>query len=177
LGWIINGKSITDTTKQERAITSITTNASNGTISSVLTIVALPVNDGIMIRCFVGTNVHNLVHSSAPLTIRGISPVENISLVLDLNSSMLYWSPPSSIPSQYEANHPLLSYIVAIGNGPLAVVYTTDNYASLQSFLTICDIVNTTHTITVHVTSTSTNGNYSSDGVIIIDEYLDCELP
>jgi hypothetical protein len=173
LGWIINGKSITDTTKQERAITSITTDISNTTISSVLTIIALPVNDGIIISCFIGTDVLNLAYSSASLTIRGISPVENISLVLDLNSSMLYWSPPSSIPSQYEANHPLLSYIVAIGNGPLAVVYTTDNYASLQSFLTICDIVNTMHTITV----TSTNGNYSSDGVIIIDEYLDCELP
>jgi hypothetical protein len=137
LAWTTNGNATTDTIKHERAITLVTTNTSNGTISSVLTIISLPVNDGIDIGCTIVTDTYDIVHSSAPLTIRGISPVENVSLYL--NSSMLYWSPPSSIPSQYQ---PLLSYIVNITIGTIGpVVYnqaTKNTFLQLPS-IEICD--------------------------------------
>jgi hypothetical protein len=162
LAWTIDGNPITDTVKQERAIT-ITTNISNGTISSVLTMISLPVNNDTCITCNIGTNVYNLVSLSASLIIRGISPVENVSL--DLNSSMLYWLPPSSIPPQYQ---PLLSYIVNVtGTIGQIDVNTTNTSLKLPSS-EICDYV----TCIIIVIS----GNYISNKHTYISNLDHCKL-
>ena len=53
LVWLVNTVTLTDATKLEREII-VTDTSSNGTQHSVLTITALPINDGIEIGCIIG---------------------------------------------------------------------------------------------------------------------------
>ena len=53
LVWLVNTTALTDDIKEEREIV-VTDTSSNGTQHSILTITALPKNDGINIGCIVG---------------------------------------------------------------------------------------------------------------------------
>ena len=53
LVWLVDAGTLTDAIKEEREIV-VTDTSSNGTQHSVLTITALPINDGIDIACIVG---------------------------------------------------------------------------------------------------------------------------
>lgn len=69
--WIVQNFLLNDTITQQRNITVTHTN-SNGTLSSVLTIIAIPINDGIEIGCIVvSLNPFWIAAEEATLTIRG----------------------------------------------------------------------------------------------------------
>ena len=70
--WIIESAILTDSIAQQRQITVTTTNTNNTNFSSVLTVNAIPINDGLVIGCEVITFIpFNRVISSSVLTIRG----------------------------------------------------------------------------------------------------------
>ena len=70
--WTVQGNSLTDPSNQDREISVTTNNISVGVWSSVLTIRALPINDGISIRCTIFSfNPFDIKHRGATLTIKG----------------------------------------------------------------------------------------------------------
>ena len=72
LNWLIQSDVLTDSIKQQRQITVTTTNTSNTNFSSVLTVNAIPINDGLGIGCeVISFNPFNRVTLSGELTIRG----------------------------------------------------------------------------------------------------------
>ena len=70
--WTVGGSSLTDSIKQYREISVTTNNISVDVWSSVLTIRALPINDGIGIQCSViSFDSLNLQQEGVTLTIKG----------------------------------------------------------------------------------------------------------
>ena len=73
LSWTVGGNILTDSSNQDRDISVTTNNISVGVWSSVLTIRALPINDGISIACTViSSNPHGFKKKGATLTIKGM---------------------------------------------------------------------------------------------------------
>ena len=71
LTWTVESVSLTDAVSQQRNIT-VTHDNSGSTLSSVLTIIAIPINDGIEIGCIiVSFNPYQPASEEATLTIRG----------------------------------------------------------------------------------------------------------
>ena len=69
--WVVNTTVLTDTIKDEREIV-VTDMSSNGTQHSILTITALPINDGIDIGCLVGFVPHLVTfYDEKRLEVRG----------------------------------------------------------------------------------------------------------
>ena len=71
LTWTVEGNSLTDPSNQDREISVTTNNISVDVWSSVLTIRALPINDGISIGCAVIDQNYNLVSQGTILIIQG----------------------------------------------------------------------------------------------------------
>ena len=72
LSWTVEGHSLTDTIKEHREISvTIKNNISVGVWSSVLSIRALPINDGITVGCTVVDQNLNLAFRGATLTVKG----------------------------------------------------------------------------------------------------------
>ena len=71
LHWTIGGHSLTDTIKQDREISVNTNNISVGVWSSVLTIRALPINDGISVGCTLVFQSFYFVSKGATLKVKG----------------------------------------------------------------------------------------------------------
>ena len=71
LTWTVGGNSLTDPSNQDREISVTTNNISVDVWSSVLTIRALPINDGIGIGCVVIDQNYNLASLGTILTIQG----------------------------------------------------------------------------------------------------------
>ena len=70
--WIVQGSSLTDPSNQDREISVTTNNISVDVWSSVLTIRALPINDGISIECdLISFNPFGFKTKGAILTIKG----------------------------------------------------------------------------------------------------------
>ena len=69
--WIVQGNSLTDPSNQDREISVTTNNISVDVWSSVVTIRALPINDGMSIGCIVLGPTPNFVTKGATLTIKG----------------------------------------------------------------------------------------------------------
>ena len=74
LSWIVEGNLLTDPSNHDREISVITNNISVDMWSSVLTIRALPINDGISVGCTVisviGQTI-NITEKGATLTVIG----------------------------------------------------------------------------------------------------------
>ena len=71
LEWTIQGHSLTDLTNQDREISVTTDNISVGVLSSVLTIKALPINNGIIIACIVVDKNLDVDSKGATLEVNG----------------------------------------------------------------------------------------------------------
>ena len=72
LDWTVQGSFLTDPINQDREISVTTNNISVNVWSSVLTIRALPINDGINIGCHViSINPYGLKQKGATLTVKG----------------------------------------------------------------------------------------------------------
>ena len=72
LSWSVEGNSVTDLSNQDREISVTTNNISVDVWSSVLTIRALPINDGITVQCnVIRYNPFDLKQKGAPLIIKG----------------------------------------------------------------------------------------------------------
>ena len=72
LEWAVQGNSLTNAIKEYREISVTTNNTLVGVWSSVLTIRALPINNGISIACTViSFNPPGFIEKGATLTIRG----------------------------------------------------------------------------------------------------------
>ena len=71
LHWLVGGHSLTDSIKQNREISVTTNNISVDVWSSVLTIRALPINDGISIGCIVVGENLDIISKGANLEING----------------------------------------------------------------------------------------------------------
>ena len=69
--WTVQGSSLNDAIIQDREISVTTNNISVDVWSSVLTIRALPINDGISVGCIVLDQIPNLVSEGATLTVKG----------------------------------------------------------------------------------------------------------
>ena len=71
--WSVGDNSLTDPSNQDREISVTTNNISVDVWSSILTIRALPINDGISVRCnVVSFNPDHFTHKGATLTVEGI---------------------------------------------------------------------------------------------------------
>ena len=72
LSWTVHGNSVTDPNNQDREISVTTNNISVDVWSSVLTIRALPINDGIDVGCTViSHNPFDLKQKGTTLTVKG----------------------------------------------------------------------------------------------------------
>ena len=71
LDWTVQGSSFTDPSNEDREISVTTNNISVDVWLSVLTIRALPINDGITIGCTVVSQSFNIILKGANLTIKG----------------------------------------------------------------------------------------------------------
>ena len=72
LEWSVQGNSLTDPSNQDREISVTTNNISVGVWSSVLTVRALPINDGVYIGCtMISLNPQAFKKKGATLTVKG----------------------------------------------------------------------------------------------------------
>ena len=72
LSWTVQGDSVTDPSNQDKEISVTTNNISVDVWSSVLTIRALPINDGITVQCNVFSyNPFDLKQKGATLIVKG----------------------------------------------------------------------------------------------------------
>ena len=90
LEWSIQGNPLTDPSNQDREISVTTNNVSVGTLSSVLTIRALPINDGITIQCTViSFNPYGFKPKAATLTVKGNYILTCHFLITNFSKQML----------------------------------------------------------------------------------------
>ena len=73
LKWSVGGNSISDPSNQDREISVTTNNISVDVWSSVLTIRALPINDGVTVECTVLDQNLDFASEGATLTVEGKS--------------------------------------------------------------------------------------------------------
>ena len=72
MSWTVHGNSVTDPSNQDREISVTTNNISVDMWSSVLTIRALPINDGITVQCTViSYNPFDLKQKGTTITVEG----------------------------------------------------------------------------------------------------------
>ena len=176
LSWTVQGNSLSNLIKQYREISVTTNNISVGMWSSVLTIRALPINDGISVGCIVFGQNFNFVAKGATLTVKGlklithyyfiqctgISQVEILQLNFSFisSSNWLTWSSPL-----FSSENSVISYHIYIENQYGRLLYNdiTEDTSYVLYNLTVCDI----YTATVIASS----GEYSSSNVTIQREY------
>ena len=73
LFWTVGGDSLNDAINQDREISVTTNNISVDVWSSVLTIRALPINNGIIVQCFVFGRNFSVDRKGTTLTVKGQS--------------------------------------------------------------------------------------------------------
>ena len=69
--WTVQGLSVNSPSNQDREISVTTNNISVDVLSSILTIRALPINDGIIVGCIVVGQSFDFVSKGGTLTVKG----------------------------------------------------------------------------------------------------------
>ena len=76
LSWTVGGNSVTDPSNQDREISVTTSNISVDMWSSVLTIRALPINNGMIVQCTViSYNPFNIKQKGTTVTVKGTTKI------------------------------------------------------------------------------------------------------
>ena len=157
MSWTIDTNSITEQDKQTRGITINDTS---------LSIMGLPINNGISIGCIVVVTTPSLQIETAGgiFTVTDIPPVENFTISFDNDNVTCSWSQPSCVPVNY-------CYHVNINNETLIVTDTDDTtlqypVSSCQNYTISVTVVDTEqpqyHSDTVNETTNYIEGNESS---------------
>ena len=141
LSWTVGGNSLTDPSNQDREISVTTNNISVDVLSSVLTMRALPINDGISIGCTLIRFIpYDKKEIGAILTIKGVSPVNNLAFYSTLmNSFLITWSPPSFYSDDITQGS-ITTYHVIVKNKDGSIIVddnTTDTFYRLPSNLSV----------------------------------------
>ena len=111
IDWLIDSN---DVTEQDKETHGITINNDNS-----LSIMGLPINNGIIIVCIVIVNSEPYIETKgATFTVTEIPSVNNVTIVFNETLMSITWSPPTCVP----VNH---SYIVSITNDSTTVTNTT----------------------------------------------------
>uniref|UniRef100_A0A1X7T4E5 Fibronectin type-III domain-containing protein n=1 Tax=Amphimedon queenslandica TaxID=400682 RepID=A0A1X7T4E5_AMPQE len=174
LNWLVESDVLTDSFAQQRQISVTTTTVNDTNFSSVLTVNAIPINDGLGIGCEVITfSPFNRVISSSALTIRGISPVEALQYSFTTNTSLLItWSPPVYYSNDVPIGSPL-SYQVLVtddeDDGDIILDTNTPNTNIEVANTTECDTFNISITAIVaqYTSITNTVSNNGSNGYAV----------
>ena len=173
--WSIGSNSLSDLIKHFREI-SITTigNISVDMWSSLLTIRALPINDGISVGCNV-VSYNPYVHKikGATLTISGVSPVKKLNFASSASStSWLIWSSPSfysnDIPKQ---SIPTYHVVVKSKDGLILInTNTTDTFYKMPNTFSDCGyyVASVTAFIEQYSSVVSTTTKESTESKIIL---------
>ena len=175
--WTVHSNSPTDPSNQDREISVTTNNTSFDVWSSVLTIRALPINDGISIGCTVITlNPYDKKPIGAFLTIEGVSPVNNLAFYsILMNSPFFTWSPPSFYSNDIPQGS-ITTYHVYIKSKDGSVIVddnTTDTFYQLSSnFTDYCNSYNVSIIAFIEqYSSPATNAIIGSKIILIIYYY------
>ena len=172
--WTVHSNSPTDPSNQDREIAVTTNNISVDMWSSVLTIRALPINDGMSIGCTVITfNPYDKKQMGATLTIEGVSPVNNLAFYSTLMiSPMLMWSSPSFYSDDIPQGSITTYHVSVKRQDGSIIVYdnTTDTFYQLSSnFTDYCNSYNVSVIAFIEqYSSVATNAIIESTGSKII---------
>ena len=179
LSWLVQSAILTDSIKHQRDITVTTTGSTDNTsFSSVLTVNAIPDNDGLGIGCEVisynfsnPSNPFDRVISNSILTVRGkvsirimllmfykligISPVEDLLFNFSLNNSLIItWSPPVYFSNDIPIGSPV-SYEVKI------IMSQEENTIIIN--INNVEVYNITQCDTFNVSVSAHKGQYTSN--------------
>ena len=164
--WTHDGNSIDKRAKQQYQISIVDHNASDGMVSSSLYINATIENDGVIIGCNV--LAHDLVSAGADLTVRRISPVENLSLSID-DIPYATWTMPSVIATDIPVSN--IRYMMTLKGGNITST-ANDIDDTYYQFTDITVLNCTIYTATVTAYDVN-NQVYSSDTAMAEDSIAD----
>ena len=129
MNWLIGTNGITE---QDKEIHGIIINNDNS-----LSIVGLPINNGITIGCSIGVSTYPYQETKgATFTVTDPSPIHNLTIVFNNDIMTVTWSQPSCVPVNY-------SYHVTINNESLIVTNTT----TIQYTVSYCQSYNVSVTV------------------------------
>ncbi len=152
INWLIGGNSITEQDKETHGITINNDNS--------LSIMGLPINNGINIGCIIVVSTLPYVETTgATFTVTDPSPIHNLTIQFNNDIMTCTWSQPSCIPVNY-------SYHVTINNKSLIVTDTSIQYtvASCQSYTVSVTVMDTMQSEIQSETVTRTVNTNSSFG-------------
>ena len=142
INWLIGGNSITEQDKETHGITINNDNS--------LSIMGLPINNGIIIGCTVIVSTpFSTENKGATFTVNDPFPVQSLTIQFNNDTMTCTWSQPSCVPVNY-------SYHVNINNESLIVTNTT----TIQYTVSFCQ----SYTVSVTVMDT-TQPQYQSETV------------
>ncbi|XP_019851265.1 PREDICTED: uncharacterized protein LOC109581525 isoform X2 [Amphimedon queenslandica] len=168
--WHVQSVVLMDSIAQQREITVTTTKNNNTNFSSVLTVNAIPINDGLGIGCEMITLLpFNRVISSSELTIRGISSVRDLFINFSSNNSLIItWSPPAyfsnDIPIDFSVSYKIH---VTVGDEE-NTIKTNTNLVEVHN-ITQCDTfsVSVTAHVSQYTSINETKENYGNCSIKI----------
>ena len=142
LSWTVGGNSPNDPSTQDREISVTTNNISVDMWLSVLTIRALPINDGISVGCTVIDFIPYVKDQiGAILTIKGVSPVNNLAFYNStfMNNTLIIWSPPSFYSDDIPQGSITIYHVYVKSQDDSVIVddNTTDTFYELPSNLNV----------------------------------------
>uniref|UniRef100_A0A1X7V0G5 Fibronectin type-III domain-containing protein n=1 Tax=Amphimedon queenslandica TaxID=400682 RepID=A0A1X7V0G5_AMPQE len=176
LNWHVQSVVLNDSIAQQREITVTTTKNNNTNFSSVLTVNAIPINDGLGIGCeMISFFPFNRVMSGSVLTIRGISSVEDLEFIFTTNNSLLIrWSRPAYYSNDIPQGSPV-NYQVLFTDEEQDVILDVSSTIIEMHLISQCDAFNISVTALVDQyisinNTVSNNGSLGYNATITTNE-------